>query len=592
MQFSLPTRPSDLLPVPAPAPAVSGADAALLTPPGEGSGLSEFSAVLDGQTAAPAPAATLPSEAPAPAAAPRLERLERPADFLAAGAVPAPVLPAAAETVAAISPPVDPTAADSGVGRPPSPRPAVAGPRAPTRREEELAASLSLTAAVPSVAVAPTTVLTLDVSPAGEIAPAATHETPAPPAGPATRAAAVAATPPPQTPTMRAAQAFWAKTVSVPPTVAPVEENTGPRAESAALLPVAAPAPEPVPATAAGRSAAAALLLPTELGSLAAVAGAAVAPPLAAPERPGSPLLRPAETEAALAAAQAGAEPSGPTSTPAPRAARGPGRAETEKFSASFAQSERALAPVSGNTGLKKILTAAPQTDSEMPAGLGIGVAESGGKMRNDSQLPFAAFSPVEEISVASSAVAGLREVLATLTPAPELAPPAASRVQSVVNYIVAAAERLDAHTVSSMDLRFNFGATDRLSVRVELRDGAVHTTFRTDSAMLRETLGTAWRELAPANTMSEGRPVRLADPTIVRESAPAEFAAHSGPGDQRSSQQQPQHHRQSAELAETAFALAANRSRVVRRIAALVEPAVAPAALRPATARHLHAVA
>ena len=174
--------------------------------------------------------------------------------------------------------------------------------------------------------------------------------------------------------------------------------------------------------------------------------------------------------------------------------------------------------------------------------------------MRNDSQSSFSAFQQVEEISVASSAVAGLREALAALTPEPT--PVASPRVQSVVNYVVEAAQRLDSHAVSSMDLRFNFGSSDKLSVHVELRDGAVHTTFRTDSSTLRETIGTAWREMAPANTISEGRSVRLADPTIVRETPAAEFSNQRGDGGD--SRRDPHQQQQAAEFAESSFALAA----------------------------------
>jgi hypothetical protein len=263
-------------------------------------------------------------------------------------------------------------------------------------------------------------------------------------------------------------------------------------------------------------------------------------------------------------------------------------QASAENFSTPLANPASSGLPVVKSAGLKKILNAQPQMDSEEPTRLGIGVARSDGKMRNDSQSSFSAFQQVEDISVASSAVAGLREALAALSPEPT--PVVSPRVQAVVNYVVEAAQRLDSHAVSSMDLRFNFGGSDKLSVHVELRDGAVHTTFRTDSSTLRETLGTAWREMAPANTISEGRSVRLADPTIVRETPAAEFSnQRSDSGDSR---RDPHSQQQATEFAETSFALAAGRTRAVRRLSALVEPVAAPLSLRPETALHLHAVA
>ena len=259
-------------------------------------------------------------------------------------------------------------------------------------------------------------------------------------------------------------------------------------------------------------------------------------------------------------------------------------RASREIFSDPSPDSLVGVTVLNRSIGLKKILNADKQIDKECETSIGIGVAELGGKMRQESQLPFASALYVGEIAVAPSAVNGLREAIASL--APEAAPVAAPRVQSVITYVVDAATKLDAGAVKGMDLRFDFGANERLFVHVELRDGAVHTTFRTDSQLLRDSIGTAWREVAPAHTVSEGRSVRLADPVIARDSS-ADLSAQADGGHAR--QHSPQ---QSAEFTESTFILAAGRTRAARRLAALVEPIRAPQALRPDTALHLHAVA
>lgn len=77
------------------------------------------------------------------------------------------------------------------------------------------------------------------------------------------------------------------------------------------------------------------------------------------------------------------------------------------------------------------------------------------------------------------------------------------------------AVERVRDVTHSSVELKLSFG-DDRLDVRVELRGDTVQTTFRTDSADLRDALANAWHQQAPsvAENTSD-RPVRIADPVF-----------------------------------------------------------------------------
>ena len=504
--------------------------------------------------------------------------------------------------------------------------------RVATRAEEEQVAALSLAAPVLSTTVPPVAVLSFDVSPIGEIAPVANVG--------ATDAGSIAQDLPPvvslavaagtaseltDAQTMRAAKFFWTKNnlaTSTPVQAGPVKFPSGSEdGESEPVLPgapevaaqiVGASANSWQPAKAFSRVTGTDTPLPfVDTGSRATPvpqtdtptqAGVVTSPfqmtsaqegqeavtqiSTATSPRPTQRVALEIGTAVAITPATAGAVSFGGNSGPV--SSQVMARASAENFSTPLTNPANTGSLATKSVGLKKILNAQPQMDSEEPTGLGIGVAQSNGKMRNDSQSSFSAFQQVEEISVASSAVAGLREALAALTPEPT--PVASPRVQSVVNYVVEAAQRLDSHAVSSMDLRFNFGSSDKLSVHVELRDGAVHTTFRTDSSTLRETIGTAWREMAPANTISEGRSVRLADPTIVRETPAAEFSNQRGDGGD--SRRDPHQQQQAAEFAESSFALAAGRTRAVRRLSALVEPITAPLSLRPETALHLHAVA
>jgi hypothetical protein len=86
-----------------------------------------------------------------------------------------------------------------------------------------------------------------------------------------------------------------------------------------------------------------------------------------------------------------------------------------------------------------------------------------------------------------------------------------------------------------SVQLHLKFGGED-LSVRVELRDGAVHTNFRTDSAPLRAALEREWQAIASA---SPEQLHRYADPVFSPGSN--NQSASSSHGDARQQQQQAQ---------------------------------------------------
>jgi hypothetical protein len=131
-----------------------------------------------------------------------------------------------------------------------------------------------------------------------------------------------------------------------------------------------------------------------------------------------------------------------------------------------------------------------------------------------------------------------------------------------------------------------------QLSVRLEYRGGVVHTTFRTDSTDLRDTLTREWQSTMPSVVAGE-RSVRLAEPTFTPTSAPRgeSQSFDLGGQDPRQPQQDtPQSQGKAASGSEFAFA----RGTTARRPAAPAPAADTPAAsaLRPDTAQHLHAFA
>jgi hypothetical protein len=106
----------------------------------------------------------------------------------------------------------------------------------------------------------------------------------------------------------------------------------------------------------------------------------------------------------------------------------------------------------------------------------------------------------------------------------------------AAVVHAVEALERHEDASQKSVDLKFQVGG-EKLDLRVELKDGTVHTTFRTESAELRTALATEWRATVPAES---GANVRLAEPVFNSASSNGESAfgsAGQGAPQQRSPQ-------------------------------------------------------
>ncbi len=98
-----------------------------------------------------------------------------------------------------------------------------------------------------------------------------------------------------------------------------------------------------------------------------------------------------------------------------------------------------------------------------------------------------------------------------TVEPAAPVEQNFAERAVATVTSLAEAQFSASMHRAGSVQLRLKFGGDD-LTVRVELREGVVHTDFRTDSPALREALAKEWQAVAAA---APGHLQRFLDPVF-----------------------------------------------------------------------------
>ncbi len=188
---------------------------------------------------------------------------------------------------------------------------------------------------------------------------------------------------------------------------------------------------------------------------------------------------------------------------------------------------------------------------------------------------------------------AGLSSVGATTTPLmtsqvnSDRAPTPAETLASAhraVDAVLATAERFTPSTQSVANLKLSVGDSE-LMIRVEVRAGEVHATFRTDSPELRAALSQEWRA---ASLHPVEQPLRLAAPVFA--SSERSF------GEQNSgfSGEHPAHGREQPSRSASEFVLPGS---LRGREAATANGGDAPAAMpalrvQPSTTQHLHAFA
>jgi hypothetical protein len=192
--------------------------------------------------------------------------------------------------------------------------------------------------------------------------------------------------------------------------------------------------------------------------------------------------------------------------------------------------------------------------------------------------------------------------VVPAASPAPVALPPAANLDQPAtlpaatpaqvsaaahraVDAVLASTDRFTPVTQSSVDLQLSVGDAP-LSVRVEVRAGVVHATFRTDSPELRTALAQEWQ--AAGHQQSADQSLRLA-PAVFANSDRSSGDAGSALAGQNFSQGREQSARSAPEFFPTGSARASLGAAVT------AEPAATPAPARRSTVNssaRLHAFA
>jgi len=211
---------------------------------------------------------------------------------------------------------------------------------------------------------------------------------------------------------------------------------------------------------------------------------------------------------------------------------------------------------------------------------LGIDVAKNAADMT-------AAPSPHRNVSDETSPFA-LSAVLppssaADAAPKSNAAPadPIAATAHRAVDAVLASTERFTSGSHSSVNLKLSVGGSD-LDVRVEIRGGAVHATFRTDSPELRTALAQEWQA---SGARADDHPLRLAPPVFTAGDRSGSDSGAAFSGDQSRQSRDPGA-RPAAEFVLPGF----SRGRSAATAAAAGAVALLPSV--PATNLHLHAFA
>lgn len=253
-----------------------------------------------------------------------------------------------------------------------------------------------------------------------------------------------------------------------------------------------------------------------------------------------------------------------------------------EKFAAR-GSAVAAVTPVVENMRQKYFLNASRQTDVKHGETVGIDVAKDQLVMpslapNRSPSAPAADKSvfPAVEVTTSLPAVPGSGVGLSAEKPL------AMGNVRETMAAVATAVEALESRALagpSVVNLHFQVGA-EKLALHLELHDGTMHTTFRTDSPELRAALGQEWQAAAPGLST---RDVTIAAPVFAPAAVQSSDLAQSSAG-----QGQPQQRGQHAPEAQPLFPGRATAGVSTPTSAPAATPAAAPAG----SASLLHAFA
>ncbi len=231
----------------------------------------------------------------------------------------------------------------------------------------------------------------------------------------------------------------------------------------------------------------------------------------------------------------------------------------------------------------RKILNAGYKSLVEESGVAGIAGAKRYRAMISDITSTAGSMTPSAEHAVAGavSAVAqGLQvaDVAATEAMAP---------VNRAFEAVQDAVENLKASRQNVVEVTLSEGQDSPLHIRIEYRDGVVHTAFRTESPELREHLARDWQSSMSGLTTTDSG-VRLADPVF---STPNSTSRDTGldMGGQYARQQQSQ---QSPSQTTSSSGGLRHAGSETSSAASSMGSSAAPQSARPETARYLHTLA
>ena len=255
-----------------------------------------------------------------------------------------------------------------------------------------------------------------------------------------------------------------------------------------------------------------------------------------------------------------------------------------EANSAGLVQSESAaVRNVPSSFGERKILNSGYKALADDANVAGIAGAKRYRAMISDITSTAGSMTPSAEHAVAGAVSAVAQGLQAPDVAATEAMAPVSRAFEAVQD----AVENLKASRQNVVEVTLAEGMDTPLHIRIEYRDGVVHTAFRTESPELREHLARDWQSSMVGLTTTDSS-VRLADPVF---STPNSTSRDTGldMGGQYARQQQSQ---QSPSQTTSSSGGLRHAGSETSSAASSMGSSAAPQSARPETARYLHTLA
>ncbi len=248
-------------------------------------------------------------------------------------------------------------------------------------------------------------------------------------------------------------------------------------------------------------------------------------------------------------------------------------RAGAAKEKSAGPESKKAVRANGGIEGaVRNSLAATNESFASSKAPVGIGAADT------DSTMSAGSTNARPNASETAAVSGALHSAEVRPDPLPQQVS-LTSSAHRAVEAVLDVTDRLAARERHSVDLQFTVGDAD-LKVRVEMKAGEVHTTFRTDSAELRAALSSEWQSVSSQNS---DRSTRLAAPVFASNDQGSSFSGDGAPR---------QRDQQSREPAPAFFPTGAETTRTVAAASSVSTGVVAASRGSSAKSLHLHTLA